>query len=274
MEKVRLNKFIADCGHTSRRKADDLIVAGQVKVNNRVVKELGLKIDPRQDLISVSGKVLARDEVERLYIVFNKPRSVVTTTHDPEGRPTVLDYFKHISQRIYPVGRLDYGSEGLLILTNDGELAQKVLHPRHRVEKVYEVKVFGRPSERKIRDLRQGISIKGEMLRPKSVRLIGLLQKKTWLEFRLEEGRNREIRRLCEAFDLGIDKLRRVAIAGLDIGKLKPGDYTFLSKAEIEKKLGIHSEPIKYKSPKRTISFERLGRSVKMYNKGQKSQRD
>lgn len=236
---VRLQKAIADCGVTSRRKAEDLIIQGKVKVNGTVVTELGVKIDPSNDVIEVENQVIDNHIVQKVYAVLNKPRGVVTTVSDPEGRPTVLDYVKDVNERIYPVGRLDYLSEGLLILTNDGDLANQIIHPSFSIVKVYEVKVFGYVSPQTLKALSRGAVLDGVLCRPKTVRVIKQLPGKTWLEFRLEEGKNREIRRLCEACELTVDKLRRVAIGGLHIQGIAPGKVRYYNKGDLLKMIGM-----------------------------------
>lgn len=257
---LRLQKFIADCGVVSRRKAEEYIRDGRVKVNDEVVTEMGIKVDPSKDIVQVDDMVVEMTDQEKVYILLNKPRGYVTTVYDPEGRETVLDLIKGIPTRIFPVGRLDYLSEGLLILTNDGELTNMIIHPKYEVNKVYEVKVFGRVTEAILKRLKMGERVEGELLKPSYVRIIGELPKKTWIEFRLTEGKNREIRKLCEAVGLTIDKLKRVAIEGLTINHLKPGEYEILSRKELLSKLGINEEgkkirPFSYKSAKKTVSL-------------------
>lgn len=234
---IRLQKYIADCGVTSRRKAEELIVEGRVTVNTKVASVLGTKVNPSKDVVEVDGSLIDLSSVSKVYLVMNKPRGMVTTVSDPEGRATVMELIKEVSERVYPVGRLDYLSEGLLILTNDGELANKVMHPSFNVTKVYEVKVFGLISPKIIRILREGVTVDGDFLKPLSVRHIRQLEHKTWLEFTLGEGKNREIRKLCEAAGLTVDKLKRVAIGGLSIKGIAPGNYTYLTKPQLEKKI-------------------------------------
>ena len=259
---LRLQKFIADCGVTSRRKAEQMIVQGEVKVNGSICRELGTKVDPDNDVVEVDGKILNLLAVEKIYVLLNKPRGVMTTVSDPEGRATVIDYCKGIDARIFPVGRLDYHSEGLLILTNDGEMANLIMHPRYEVTKVYEVKIFGAVNEGILAKLRNGMMFPEGFVKPKSVRVVETLPNKTWIEFRLAEGKNREIRRLCEACDLTIDKLRRVAIEGLTIQGLAPGHYRILTKNELMRALGINTDGTKKKltptfvSAKKTVDVK------------------
>ena len=254
---LRLQKFIADCGITSRRKAEQMIVNGEVKVNGQVCRELGTKVNPDSDTVEIDGQVLNLLSVEKVYLLLNKPRGVVTTVSDPEGRPTVIDYCRGIDVRIFPVGRLDFHSEGLLIMTNDGEMANLIMHPRYEVTKVYEVKIFGAINEGILSKLRNGMQFPEGFVKPKSVRVVETLPNKTWIEFRLAEGKNREIRRLCEACDLTIDKLRRVAIEGLTIQNLAPGNFLMLTKKELLKALGINEDGTKRKDAKDFVSAKR-----------------
>ncbi|HLW57802.1 MAG TPA: pseudouridine synthase [Bacteriovoracaceae bacterium] len=264
---IRLQKVIADCGVTSRRKAEDLILAGRVKVNGVVIRELGTKVNPEEDAIQVDDQALEVGAVDKVYIVMNKPRAYMTTVSDPEGRPTVLDLIFGVKQRIFPVGRLDYLSEGLLILTNDGDLANMIMHPKYEVEKTYEVKVFGMVNEAILAKIRKGVMTEEGLLKPKSVRVIEQLPNKTWLEFRLNEGKNREIRRICEAVDLTVDKLRRVAIGGLNVASLGVGRYVFTTRKELLKALGLNEHGTKvvdrkFISPKKTLNVTKIQKIV------------
>ncbi len=263
--KVRLQKFIADCGICSRRKAEELILQGRVKVNDEVVTILGTKVDPHDDVIFVDGQLLDLNTIDQIYVLLHKPRGYMTTLDDPEGRKTVMDLVKEFPERIYPVGRLDYLSEGLLIMTNDGNVANLIMHPRYEVIKVYEVKVFGAVDEAILSKLRKGTEVDGIKVAPKSVRVIEQLPNKTWLEFRLGEGRNREIRKICEDCNVTIDKLRRVAIAGLTVEGITPGGYRVVSRNQLLRALGMKSdgtptgEDVEYQSPKKTINIKLKG---------------
>jgi 23S rRNA pseudouridine2605 synthase len=257
---VRLQKYIADCGITSRRKAEDLITLGRVKVNGTKVTLLGTKVDPSTDTVEVDGALADHRSVNKVYILLHKPRGFVTTVSDPQGRETVMDLIREVSERVYPVGRLDYLSEGLLFLTNDGEMANTVMHPSHEIVKVYEVKIFGILDPQILYKLREGITVDGDFLKPLSVRPLKQLDNKTWIEFRLAEGKNREIRRLCEALDITIDKLRRVAIGNLTINGIAPGRYVYLSKRDIYNGLNLKSD---YFSPKKTVTIKTPRSTVK-----------
>jgi 23S rRNA pseudouridine2605 synthase len=264
---IRLQKFIADCGVTSRRKAEGYFLDGRVYVNSKVVTELGTKVNPATDLVMVDGVALEPSAVDKVYVVLNKPRAYMTTLSDPEGRPTVMDLIYGVNQRIFPVGRLDYLSEGLLILTNDGDLANMIMHPKYEVEKVYEVKVFGHVNEGLLAKIKRGVMTEDGLMKPKSVRVIEQLPNKTWLEFRLNEGKNREIRKICDAVDLTVDKLRRVAIEGLNIQSLPVGQYMFTARKELLKALGLneHGEKVvlrKFVSAKKTLNVAKVSKIV------------
>lgn len=246
---IRLQKFISDCGITSRRKAESMITQGRVTVNGEVVMELGTKVDPHNDVIMVDGHLADLNAVEPVYLMLHKPRGYVTTLNDPEGRETVMDLVKEVAERIYPVGRLDYLSEGLLIMTNDGELANMIMHPKYNVTKIYEVKVFGSVTETIINKLKAGAQLEEGFVKPTSVRVIKQLPTKTWLEFRLNEGRNREIRRLCEAVGLTVDKLKRLAIGNLSIEGVAPGKFRVMSKAQMLDAIGLSEDGTLKKNP-------------------------
>ena len=248
---VRLQKVIADCGITSRRKAEKLIIEGRVSVNGETILELGTKVDPDSDLVSVDNNVVDTAATEKLYIVMNKPRGYMCTMSDPEGRKTVMDLCAGMRSRIYPVGRLDYHSEGLLILTNDGELANKIIHPSSELQKIYEVKVFGNVNEPIMKRLRAGTVGEDGILKADSVRIVKRLPTKTWLEFRLSEGKNREIRRICEAAGLTIDKLKRIAIENIHIEGIAPGKYVYITKPQLLQRLGMTEDGTKITTKKR-----------------------
>jgi len=261
---VRLQKFIADCGVTSRRKAEHMITSGVVKVNGDVVTTLGTKVNPDSDVVEVEDNVIDSNRVEPIYLLLHKPRCVMTTLFDPEGRETVIDLIKGVSVRIYPVGRLDYLSEGLLLMTNDGEVANWIMHPSREIEKVYEVKVFGAVTPSIMAKLKDGVMTEVGFLKPKSVRVIEQLAGKTWLEFRLVEGRNREIRRLVEAVGMTVDKLKRVSIAGLTCDGISPGNWRYLTKKQVLAALGMNAngeviDSVEYWTDKKTIDLKKKG---------------
>jgi 23S rRNA pseudouridine2605 synthase len=238
MELERLQKIIAHAGFASRREAETMIREGRVTVNGKVVTELGTKAAPGRDHIKVDGKLITRAETHR-YILLYKPREVTSTVNDPEGRKTVIDLVKGVRERIYPVGRLDYQSEGLLLLTNDGDLAYKVSHPAHGSVKTYHVKVRGVPEERIIAKLERGITIEGKRTVPCEISRMKTTGKgddegNSWYEVRLREGRNQQIRKMFKAVGHPVSKLRRVAIGPIADPRLTPGDWRELTKQEVK----------------------------------------
>ncbi len=232
MEK-RLQKILSEMGITSRRKAEDLIFEGRVTVNGRIAT-IGTKADPVKDHIKVNGKLLIRPE-PKVYIMFNKPKNVVTSLHDPEGRPTVKDFLKGVKYRVFPVGRLDYDSEGLLLLTNDGDFAHAVLHPSKKISKTYLVKVKGILEEDKIEKLKTGVKLVERMTAPVKVKRIRETENNSWLEIIIYEGKKRQIRRMLEKTGHDVLKLKRIRVDGLELGKLEPGTFRYLTPEERDK---------------------------------------
>jgi 23S rRNA pseudouridine2605 synthase len=230
---IRLNKIIAEAGVASRREADRLITAGEVTINGEVVTELGTKCDPENVHIKVKGKLLQTSS-RKTYVLLNKPKGYVTTTKDPEGRQTVMDLIRNVPGRLYPVGRLDLQTEGLLILTNDGELADKIMKPKSKVAKIYEVKIRGTLNNNLKKKLEYGISVDGETLKAESIKTIKE-DKNTWLEVTIFEGKNRHIRRLFDAIKHPVVKIRRIQIGNLKAPYLKPGEYIMLEESDIKK---------------------------------------
>jgi 23S rRNA pseudouridine2605 synthase len=231
----RLQKIIAAAGIASRRKAEQLITGGLVAVNGHTVTELGSKADPERDHVRVQGKLLRGPE-RHIYLLMNKPRGYVTTVRDPENRPTVMKLLRGISARVYPVGRLDYGSEGLLLLTNDGDLAHALMKAASHVPKTYLVKVAGAPSEDAVARLRAGVSISidhGKRVKtaPAKVRVIREAAN-PWYEVTLTEGKNRQIRRMFEEIGHHVEKIRRVRYGPLQLD-VHPGDFRKLSLEEV-----------------------------------------
>jgi 23S rRNA pseudouridine2605 synthase len=231
-----LQKIIAEAGICSRRKAEELILLGEVKVNGVVVNTLGAKANPREDLISVQEKMLEADREDRQYYLLNKPRGYITSTSDPQGRPTVMELMRGVSSRIYPVGRLDFASEGLLLLTNDGDIAHKLMHPSSGIKRTYAVKVHGEVTDDHIRALRKGIHLSDGFVKPvKVMRVRGeKLQNKEWIEITITEGKNLEVRRLFAVLDLEVERLRRVAIGPIAIGSIPVGKFVRLAKHQVE----------------------------------------
>ena len=230
----RLQKVLAHAGIASRRAAERLIVAGRVTVNGTIVSELGTKVDPDRDAIKVDGKRLHAPPPQPTYIAFHKPRGVVTTMSDPEGRPTVRDYLSAVRVRVYPVGRLDFDSEGLLLLTDDGALARDLMHPSSGVEKTYRAKVRGFPDPPTLDRLARGIHLDGRRTGKAEVRVVKAGDN-PWIEIGITEGRNRQVRRMLLAVGHPVQRLRRIRYGGVDLGRLPPGGLRALRPAEVER---------------------------------------
>ena len=228
----RLQKIISAAGITSRRASEELIQAGRVTVNGTVVTELGSKADPAADIITVDGKQLTIAS-KKLYILLYKPVGYLTTLDDPEDRPLVTDLLKEVGERVYPVGRLDYNTEGLLLLTSDGEWANQLMHPRHEVEKEYHVRVRGKVHKSQLDQLAGGVEIEGRKTAPARVCMIKEGEQNDWFSLTIHEGRNRQVRRMCEAVSLSVVRLRRVRYGMLSMGALKPGEFRYLTEAEV-----------------------------------------
>lgn len=231
---VRLQKFMAECGVASRRKSEELIEMGKVKINGHVA-HIGDKINPKKDLVTVRGKKINKTE-KMHYIMLNKPRGYVTTVSDELGRKTVMDLVD-VKDRIYPVGRLDKDSEGLLILTNDGSFANALTHPKHNYAKVYRVTVRPSVNDEILEKLRNGIEIDGRKTAPCDVSIITEEEGRVVLEFILREGRNRQIRKMCEAVNLEVARLKRVSIGPVKLGMLQTGKSRMLTDNEVKKLL-------------------------------------
>lgn len=234
---VRLQKFMAEQGVASRRKSEDLIRAGKVKVNGHVA-EIGMKINPRKDLVTVGKQKLTNVKNRKMaYVMLNKPRGYVTTVSDELGRKTVMDLLPDFGCRIYPVGRLDKDSEGLLLLTNDGSFTNCMTHPSHEYAKVYRVTVRPAVNDDILFNLRNGIEIDGRMTAPCEVTVLTEEENRVVLEFILHEGRNRQIRKMCESQGLEVARLKRISIGPVKLGMLKQGDYRELTEQDVKKLL-------------------------------------
>jgi 23S rRNA pseudouridine2605 synthase len=236
----RLQKLIARAGVASRRAAEELVTSGRVRVNGRVVSELGAKADARNDKIEVDGRVLLFEAP--IYLVLHKPRGVVSTMSDPEGRPTVADLVKSAPARVYPVGRLDFATSGVLLMTNDGEFANGLLHPRGGVPKTYVLKVSGSMTEEDAEKWRTGVELEDGKTLPAEVRIVRHEEDKTWIEITLREGRNQQIRRMGEATGFRVMRLARLEFAGVNSERLRPGEWRPLSHDEllaIRKQFGV-----------------------------------
>ena len=229
---MRLNKYIAQSGIASRRKADELTINGNVKVNGRVMKELGYDVLP-DDTVEVNGRVISADE-KKVYIALNKPKGFVTTMSDDKDRLTVADLVSDIPERIFPVGRLDYNTTGLLIMTNDGDLANKLSHPRHHVEKTYRAKVSGVLSGKRMSALRKGVDIGGFVTSPAKVTIVKQTEKSAIATITIHEGKNRQVRKMFKAIGCPVQELTRIAIGDIQLARLKEGTYRKLTRQEID----------------------------------------
>jgi len=228
---MRIQKFLSTSGIASRREAEKLILEGRVSVNGKVVKELWTQIDPDKDIVTFDNKPVKKQEEKVLLILF-KPTGCVTTLKDEKGRPSVSDLIKHIPFRVFPVGRLDFNTDGLLILTNDGEMAQLISHPRYGLEKTYLAKISGIPDQKILKKLEKGIMLDGEKTLPATLRMGKKLKNSCYIEMTIKEGKNRQVRRMFEAVGHPLRRLRRIAIGPLTLGDLRPGEYRFLTARE------------------------------------------
>ncbi len=237
--KQRLQKIISHAGIASRRRAEQLIVEGRVTVNNEVITTLGSKADPDTDRIEVDGTVL-KLKGPKVYILLNKPSGYITTMKDEFNRPIVTDLVQIKGMRLFPVGRLDYDTEGVLLLTNDGDFTNNLLHPGNQITKKYLVKVRGVPDERALGRLAHGIRLEDGKTHPAKSRFIRKATENTWIELTITEGKNKLVKRMCQAVGHPVMKLKRIEFAGLSVGKLKTGEYRKLSEREVErlKKMG------------------------------------
>ena len=226
----RLHKVLARAGVASRRKCEELIAAGRVRVNGQTVAEPGRKVDPEHDCIEVDGQPIALPG-EHIYLLLNKPAGYVSTVHDPQGRPTVVDLV-HVPERLYPVGRLDMDSEGLLLLTNDGDFAQRLTHPSFEHEREYHLWVDGQPTPHTLQRLREGIELEDGFTWPAEVTVLRQEAGGTWLRFVIHEGRKRQLRRMCQTVGHPVRRLIRVRMGPLTLGDLQPGQYRPLSDQE------------------------------------------
>lgn len=237
----RLQKIMANAGVASRRKCEQLILDGKVEVNGEVVTALGVKADPATDIITVNGKPITAN-ANKVYAAFHKPKGVITSMSDPEGRKTVLDFVKGIGARVYPVGRLDYDTEGLLLLTNDGDLANMLMHPRHHVAKTYHATVKGIPHGDLLEKLREGIKLEDGMTQPAEVEYhdVDMERKSATISITIYEGRNRQVRRMFEAIGHPVVKLKRVQFGNIFLQGIPRGKFRHLTKSEVnELKMAI-----------------------------------
>jgi 23S rRNA pseudouridine2605 synthase len=247
MATVRLQKVLAQGGVASRRAAEELIASGRVRVDGRVTTELGTKVDSRRSRIELDGqRVIAESPV---YLVLHKPRGVVSTMHDPQGRPTVRELLVDVSARVYPVGRLDFNTSGVLLATNDGDFADGLIHPSRAVPKTYIVKVDSTMRPRDLDAWRHGVTIDGSKTLPAKVKLLRYEAEKTWLELTIIEGRNQQVRRMAEASGLRVMRLARVAFAGVTCEGVRPGEWRYLAADELASLKRAYGVPKRVVSP-------------------------
>lgn len=233
MKRMRLQKFMAQCGVASRRKSEEIILEGRVMVNGLIVKKLGTTIDPKKDIVKVDN-IKIEMERKKVYIMLNKPEGYVTTLKDKHSEKIVLDLIEGIEERIFPVGRLDADTSGLLLMTNDGDLAYKLTHPSHEVPKKYIALVKGIPNGKKLDRFRKGLKIDGRLTAEAYVRVVKRYKDSSVLEIFIHEGRNRQVRKMCEYIRHPVEKLKRVSIGKLNLGDLDIGKWRYLTENEIK----------------------------------------
>lgn len=250
----RLQKIISQAGIASRRKAEELILQGRVEVNGKVVRTLGAKADPEKDHIKLNGRLIQPGQY-KVYLMLNKPKGYVTTLKDPQGRPTVIELLRGVHQRVYPIGRLDFDAEGLLLFTNDGELAEHLMHPRYETPRTYLVKVKGVLEDQEIQRLEAGVSLMDGMTAPCRIKKVRKTAENSWIELSIHEGRKRQIKRMLEHVGHPVLKLKRIRFAGLELLGLEVGEYRYLTGKEIQqlKKAGRILQPPASRTPSMII---------------------
>ena len=232
---MRINKYIALCGVASRRKAEELILAGKVKVNDNIVKELSYQVDEENDVVKVDDKII-KEENKLVYILLNKPEGYITTVKDQFDRESVLDLVTDIKERVYPIGRLDYETSGLLLLTNDGDLTYKLTHPKHEVDKTYVARVKGKLTPDEIKMFKSGLKIEDYVTAPAKLKVIRYDEKTnvSLLEIKIHEGKNRQVRKMCKAINHPVLRLKRTAMGKIRIGECEIGNYRYLTEDEVK----------------------------------------
>lgn len=229
----RLQKVMAEFGVASRRKCEEMIAAGKVKVNGGIITELGTKVDKLKDAIEVDGKIIMCSE-SRVYILLNKPVGYITSAKDQFGRPTVLDLLKGVSVRVFPIGRLDYDTEGLILLTNDGEITYRITHPKHNIDKTYRALINGEADIKDIESFKNGIAIEDYTTAPAKLEIIRHIKGNSIVDITIHEGKNRQVRKMCAAIGHEVIWLKRIRIGKIELGELKIGEWRYLSDAEVE----------------------------------------
>ncbi|MGL4450691.1 MAG: pseudouridine synthase [Sarcina sp.] len=228
----RLQKYMARCGVASRRKCEEIILSGAVKVNDIAINELGTKVDPVTDIVMVNNKVIRLEE-NKVYIMLNKPEGYITSNNDEKDRKTILDLVK-VQERIYPIGRLDYDTSGLLFLTNDGDIYNKIIHPRKNIDKTYIAKVKGIFSEEEMNKFRNGVNIGGYITSDAKIKTLQVFSDASLVEIRIHEGKNRQVRKMCSVLNHKVITLKRVAIGKLNINELEKGKWRHMTPHEID----------------------------------------
>lgn len=229
--KERLQKYMAACGIASRRKCEDIIQNGRVKVNGEIITELGYKVNPLEDKVYIDSNLISLEE-KKVYIALNKPEGYVSTVKDERGRKTILDIVK-VNERIFPIGRLDYNTSGLLLLTNDGDIYNRVIHPRQQINKVYIAVVKGVPSESEMDHFRRGVDIGGYVTAKAEFRILKKITCNCQVEIIIHEGKNRQVRRMCEEIGHPVIALKRVSVGKISLGKLRRGEWRYLNDDEV-----------------------------------------
>ena len=230
---MRLAKYLAEAGVASRRKAEELIMQGRAKINGLVVKEKGCTINPDVDRVEFDGRIISREE--KVYILLNKPAGYISSVFDPQGRPTVMELLKDIKLRIYPVGRLDFDTEGLLLLSNDGDFTNLMIHPRYEINKTYQALVKGKPDKKSLQILQEGIQLEDGITAPARVNILKTFQDRTLLEIEIHEGRKRQVKRMFQAIGHPVINLKRTTFGSLKLQGVAPGKYRFLTPSEVNR---------------------------------------
>lgn len=231
---MRINKYIASCGVASRRKAEELILDGKVKVNGKIIEELSYKVDENKDMVEVNNVKITLDE-KLVYLLLNKPEGYITTVKDQFDRPSVIDLLSSVKERVFPVGRLDYETSGLLLLTNDGDLTYKLTHPKHEIDKTYVAKVKGILTEDEIKNFREGLYIEDYKTAPAKLKVLDSDKVKniSTLEIKIHEGKNRQVRKMCKSINHPVLRLKRMAMGKINLKNCKVGEYRYLTEDEV-----------------------------------------
>jgi len=236
---LRIQKFIANAGITSRRKAEQMILNGQVSLNGKTVTQLGITIDPSKDIVKVDGKVIDPSPKQSIVYAFYKPKNCVTTLDDPQGRDTIVKYFPRTAGRLFPIGRLDYDAEGLLLLTNDGAIANNIIHPSKHVWKTYFVKLKGKIKIEEFAKLRPGPIIDGKKRQPVKIKFLHFINEKSWLMVSLQEGLKNQLKKMFFSIGYPVEKIKRYSVGNIELNDMRPGDIRLLSKADVQSLLEL-----------------------------------